>query len=316
MAENILIAPFLNPVDFYDIDPVQVPAYLTKHFDDYLYAEQVAQYPNQEQTKYFQPWQTSDTIYFQYQSNFSPITIELVDYKGKVYVSIALNNSRANIYEPGMYVFQGGMSLTGIPDGCYFLRRLCGDPSINTSISGPLSIKAVHTGSKRVDYSNNRFHEDVIFETGIVFSIRNYGALWYDSPGAQISAYQDQKLDPYILSSKPFRVFLFSVGDSFGCPVTMLDKYNRIFTCNSVAIDDKPFSCLDNFKINQTSQDGTLMQGVNMLLREGINRASKVITTTSNPNKKLNVVYNLETKIFGILNVGGADNTIPIKSVE
>ena len=34
--DNILYIPFLNGIKFVDIAPLNIPAYLTKHFDDYL----------------------------------------------------------------------------------------------------------------------------------------------------------------------------------------------------------------------------------------------------------------------------------------
>lgn len=295
---------------------LNLPQYLTKHFDDYLLQQQLKDEPEVEQVGYCQKWQTSDTIKLQYESTYSPINISLIDHYGDVIITLAMTNKGANIYEPGKYIFEAEMSFAGLPEGCYFLKRECGSPVVDTCISEPISIKVKHKRSIYAEYSNSSFHGDVVFETGITFAARIPADLLYDSPGSERFTYTDQELNPTVLKSKPFRVFNFIVGNEYGVPKWVIDKLNWIFSCDTITLDGKPFSALDDFKIDQITEDGTWMTGANILLREGINRSSIIRSTTINTNKKLVLVYNIESKIFGTLNAGGSNNTTPIKAIE
>lgn len=316
MAANIISLPFLNPVKFVEMDYENIAAYLTKHFDDFLMSERTADYTFMHQTCYAQKWQTTDICYFQFESNYSPINISLIDINGQVVGStLVLSNVVANKFEPGKYVFEGAYSFADIPEGFYYFKMTTGSPILKTFISWPLHVKAVHENTCYLEYSNSRYHGDVIFETGIVFGLRVEAMLGNFKPGGKRDIYEDEKLNPTVLKATPFRQFDFIIGGYFGIPEDMIDKLNWIWSCNNVTIDGKSFAA-DESVIEPKGDLDYPLKGVVMKVREGINRGSKIVSTEGSTEQKLLVVYNIESKLFGDISAAGANNTISIKSLE
>jgi len=126
MADNIIYIPFLNPVQFVDLSPAEVPAYLTRGFNDYLFSVQLAAQSWNEQVSYVQKWQTSDVIKFQFEANYSPLNISLIDKDENVITAVTAQNILSNKYEAGLYVFEAEISIAGIDEGCYYLKLECG----------------------------------------------------------------------------------------------------------------------------------------------------------------------------------------------
>lgn len=315
MADNILVDSFQNPIKFVDKDPVLDPMYLTKHFDEWRFKDQLKDFPEIQAVDFCQIWQTSDKVRFQYQSNYDPIDITIYTEKGKPLQTIRLQNIVANKYLPGYYVYEGEFSLATIPEGCYFFQRNAGS-GLRISVSEPFCIAVMHKKSVLIKYKNTTFHEDIIFETGMEFMFRTRGAVLFEEPGSQRFAFNDQKLNPTVLSAKPFDIYRFGVGDQNGNPGWVVKRMNRIFSCDTISLDNKLFSALEDFKIEQKSEDGTWMKGVSMLLREGLNRSSVITTDQPDTNKRLLVTFNIESKLFGDVSGNGSNNTTPIKATE
>ena len=313
MANNILFIPFINDVKFVELSPTEIPAYLTKHFDDYKFAAQIADTPWIEQVAYIQKWQTSDIIKLQIESNYAPINIILITADDTVITTVTAQNIRANKYEAGLYVYEAEISLAGIDPGCYYLKLEAGSPVLKTLVSEPLNILVKHDNSVFLEYSNSRYHADVIFETGIVLGMRVEGVLTGYTPGGKRNIYEDEKLNPTVLSAKPFRTFTLSVG---AVPDWIIDKLMWIWSCNNVLVDGKSFAMTDEtFEIKELD---TLypLRSVNIKLREGINRGSKIIKATGNQNLKLVVGLNISSSLFGDTSGNGNSNTIKIFDVE
>jgi len=316
MANNILWVPFLNPVKFVEASPTTVPQYLFKHFDDYKFSDQLADQYWLQQDRYYQKFQTSDIMYFQFESNYDPINIDLINLDGTRVATVLAQNVRSNIYEAGLYVYQAQISLAAVPPGCYYLKLTAGSPVLKTMISEPISIQVSHPSTVMIEYKNTRYHADIIFETGIQFGFRVEGGLINFQPGGKKSIYEDEKLNPTIITSKPYRVFDLEIGGSHGVPEWVADKLNWIWSCNSVNVDGKPFAIADDQALTIKSQEGTAMRGVNIKVREGVNRGSKILAAAGNTNVELVVVTQIERRLFGDTSGSGSANTISIPAIN
>lgn len=309
---NILYIPDLNPVRFYETNPVQFSQYLTKWFDTYVYTEQI--YPWQQPAFYCQKFQTSDTITIQMESSFDPLQIDLIDRYGNERATLVGNLVLPNAYIPGLFVYEFTLSLATVPEGCYHLR-LTNPMSDLNMVTEPISIKVKHPQTKLLQYRNTRFHGDVVFETGITFSLRVEANFDNFEPGADITVYENQKNDSTLLSARPYRVWPFVVGGSKGVPDWVVDKVYLAFCCNDVRIDGRAFARnTEDAKVQFASADDYPMRAFTMELREGINRQSKIVSPDVDTSKKLLVVYNINTRLFGDTSSNAGSNLVPITS--
>lgn len=309
---NYCNIPYLNPVRFYEAQPAVFAQYLTRHFTDYPYADQIL--PWQEPVRYAQKWQTSDTIYLQIQSNFEPLQLDVISrVSGQSVLTLNANSQIPNIHNPGFYAYQFTISLASIaPNQCYHLQLTNGPDLDLFMISEPFQVAVKHHNTVLLEYRNSRFAGDVVFETGITFGFRVEGAFGFLDPGANITAYENQKADPQILSARPFRVFPLTIGGSFGVPDWVVDLFNLIWCCNDVRVDGKSFARSGDSKLSYKAEDNYPMRGVTLELREGINRGSKIVSPTINTDIKLAVSFNLNTRLFGDLSSNSSSNLIPI----
>lgn len=307
---NALYISELNPCRFYEVDQAAEPAYLSKHFDEVPFRDQ--RKPWNSAPPYFQKWQTTDTIRFQFTSNYSPINIQLIDKYGIARYTQGMWQVLGNKYEPGYYIFEGDIPLSDIDPGCYFIKIILPNKSL---ISEPLEVLVSHPNTLLIEYRNSRYHGDVIFETGIGFQFRLEGVIGFLNPGANEQYYEDQQLNPTVLSSKPFRSFTIHFGGGLGLPDWVVDKLNYIWSCNDVKVDGKSYAKNGESKFDITEQERYQRRGVNIDVREGANRGSKVILDGGNSDVRLGVVFNVEGKVFGDLSGTGSD-MIAITSVE
>lgn len=317
MAENIIDNPKMCPIKWVEVDPVDIPQYISKSMDDYVFSEQLAEFPYLEQVPYAQKWQKNDTIKEQNESNYDPIDISLIDENGVAVVTVIAQNLLLNKYQPGMYVYEWTMALVDVTEGCYFLKKECGDPVLKTLISEPQIIKSVHPGTQLYEYRNSRFHGDVVFETGIKFGFRVESAMPPGGllPGGIRNVYEDEKLNPFVTQAKPFDENTVTIGPPEGVPDWVVQKMNWIWSCNDVRIDGVSFAMSGtDFEYNE--EDNYPMRGIKIKVREGINRGSKIVTATSNPNLKLVVGLNVTTALFGDVSGNGSNNVINIMQVE
>lgn len=312
---NELYIPRLNPLNFYEASPAQFDEYRTKFMDDYRFAEQRKSW--EEAKSYAQKWQTSDTIYLQMESNFDPLIIDIIDSDGnETGISFSAQLQLPNKYIPGLYVYQFAISLAAVPPGCYFPRLSNGNLEELHMITEPIIVKEDHEDTVLIQYRNSRYHGDVVFETGIEFGFRVEGSFGFLDPGGVFQTYDDQKSNPYVLSARPFRVWPLVIGGSYGVPDWVVDKFFLMWCCNSVKVDGKSFARNGDAKLEFKTEDDYPMRGITLEVKEGINRASKIVNPDVNTNLKLVVVYNINTRLFGDTSQNAATNLVPIIDTE
>jgi hypothetical protein len=311
---NQLYIPDLNPIKFVEVSPLQLPQYVSRHLEDFRFQD--LQYKHDQYSRYFDKWQTSDAFPLQFESNFSPIQVSLMDKYDIARLSLTAVPVRENKWNPGLFVYEMSISFAAVPAGCYYLKLTAGSPAIVTMISEPIQILTTHQNTLLLEYWNSRYHGDVIFETGIKFNKRIEGRIGKLLPGRATTFYDDEKNNPTVLKSSPYRSFPLKIGGSRGVPDWIVDKFNLIWSCDNVYIDGKSFAASGDSKIEFTEIDRYSMRGLSMEVREGKNRGSKIIGGEVDANRNLMVAYNIESKMFGDISSQAASNIIPIIDIE
>lgn len=315
MASKVIISK-TNPVKLVEMNKDFIPQYLTKHFNQYLLAEQLKDMPFVENTKYCQIFQNSDTIKIQVSSDYSPISLNLIDKKGKVVASVVFSNIGLNIYEPAFYTYEAQMSLATIAKGCYFLKLIAGTTTTKVFVSEPISIKQKHPRSILFSYRNSRYKDDIIYETGIAFQFRVQGEIVYARTASKRYGYEGQNSSRKLLNATNQEVYKLGIGHAEGVPGWIENKVTKIMDHNEVMIDGTYFTGFEDFKIEQKTEDGTWMRGLSMEVVEGINRSSEVYLFEADSNYGLVIIHQVDDSvIFGDLK-SNSNNTIPISSIN
>lgn len=311
---NIIYFPLLNPIKFVELDPVQLPQYLTRHFDDYWASEQLQSYETVINIK--QKYQTSDTIYLQFESNFASIQMQVINCDQTVLLTQAATQVRANKYLPGYYIYELTLSLAAFPPGTIWLKLSLGLGS-KFMISEPIDVAEIWPNTILFQYNNSKYHGDVIFETGIVFGFRCEAVIRRLDPGNERTAYRDQKLNPTTLKVRPFRAWELGIGHLRGIPDWIIDKMNWIWSCDNVLVDGKSFAVLEDSKFEDKEIHPQYpLRHWTLNIQEGINRASKIVGVDVDSSKKLLITAVADGAIFGDLSEQAGSNLVPINSVE
>jgi hypothetical protein len=134
MANNIDI-PMMSPLKFYELDPVTNALYNWKHMDRYWFEEQILSY--QQDVKWSQPWQKSDTIPLQFSANYAPIQVDWLTCSGAnecpgMSFGAAL---KSTLYvEPGYQKSEVEMALDILDEGYFFVLMTVGCRRCNAPV--------------------------------------------------------------------------------------------------------------------------------------------------------------------------------------
>lgn len=311
---NTLYIPLLNPLDFVPVTPPSdTTLFATRHIDDYHFDEQV--YKWQDTWQFLQPWVGADIIPLQFESNFTPIQLDLYSHQGRLITgkSAAATQKRANRYLPGYFVYEAALSLNGLPGpGPYRYILTPGGDTTQQQKSNWFMIRPNPLDTVRIDYRNSHFHEDVLFETGIRFSIRVPGYIEYMAPGSKVVVFEDQPLNQALVSGRTFRQILFHCGDGSGVTPTIIDQVNRAACCDDFRIDNKQFA-IDG-KWTEASDPDTAFKGFSIAIREGLNRTSRIINASIDPTKKIALISNIDGQLFSDVSANAGETVIRILS--
>lgn len=313
--QNYLFIPELNPIVFFEKSKTNLPKYQYKHFEDYAFAKR--SYFWQEPSDYCQVWQTTDIIYLQFESTFDPIIVSLLDSNGNAILVLPALVGLPNKFIPYAYSFEVGMSLAGIKTGNYSIQIEAGiGVQKTTYISGfrQYISSVILENTLMVEYKNSRFHNDVIFETGIVFQKRIPGFIGFLDPARNEDKYRDQRFNPSLLNSRVAKQWPVHFGDEYGLPDDEINTLHQIWTCNNVFIDQRPFGLAGNFEY--VAVDRYQKRGVKVLVEAGINRNSRIFAVNVDTTKKLITTAIVQAKVFGDTANQGSSNTVPVYSIN
>lgn len=308
-----LFIPHAVPVKFVPLDNVLPAQYHTKHMDGWWFSEQMAQYV--ESAKYYQPWQTNDTIELQCQTNgLGPVSAILINCQGETVKSISFDEKTDPAVIAPMALFEASISLTGLDEGLYYIVWSAGSgEAIAKFISEPLYVKADWPNTILFEYSNRINKQSVIFTTGYSPSMRVEASFTLQDfdPEAKFSVYENQPADLEMINGIPYRIHNLFLGDNQGLPPWVPDKLSRILLFTTCKADGLEITRNQDAKFEKINVPGWPMSYYNIKVREKYNRDGSYLDVDGNLDKNITVIYNIKTKAFG-----NNDETVQITQIQ
>jgi hypothetical protein len=314
MADNIVDISVLAPMKFVKQGYVNPLPYNTKFMDNWLYADTI---PNlYEKKQYWQPWQKNDIVKFQILSNYAPHQLELYDCSGNQIDTFVLAYVASSIEGTGQRVYEASVALNGYDDGVYQFRILSGNPVLETYVSEWFQLKDLHENTVLLEYKHDENDHDIIFETGIQFSLRVHGELAEFQPGADRTVFVDQRRNIVLLSGSSFEGEKFIIGDSFGVPNYMIRKINNIYLCSQVLHDGVQYVGAEGARFEAKREELYPMTGWAFELRPANSGTKKRFVADGTQGSPTTVTYNIEQKGFGPVTGPASSNIIQIEELQ
>lgn len=219
----------LNPLRFVDTSEINYS------FDGNFAVQQVLNYQNPK--CYFQKWQFSDVLRLQVLSDFVPTDLVFREvFSDMVVASVSWSETSTVLVDQTFKVYELDFVFSGLPDGKYYAEFSYIDENNLDHVlrSEPMCVSASQENTLLINYKNSTNDFDTIFETDIEFSFRVESAIKDYSPGNNRAIYNDQRVNPTLLSAIPFRKFRFYIGFQYGVPAWVFDKVNFIQSVDQV----------------------------------------------------------------------------------
>lgn len=246
------IAP-LNPIRMVPVLDYDPEKYITRHFDDALQIEQTKEY--QKEKKYSHKFATKDRPVIQILSDYEPLLFELIDCEtGLVVLTPTVNQITADILAQTFLCYEVAFDfdLPTVGEGCYYVRCTYQNELDEDVIwvSEPINVRDVQEGTLLFEYTNSDNEFSMIFDgqpDPFVGKFRVEADLIDFKASSVDSIYNDEIHNTTVINSRPFRQFSLAIGGSSpnksygGVPDWVIDKVNRILSCNQVMIDGKYF---------------------------------------------------------------------------
>lgn len=280
---NRIYQPLINPIKFVLIGPTDIPQYVSRHMDDWLFRETRKSW--EQGVNYISEWLTDDSRRLQYVSNFGPLTRKIYDCKGKLIYSVLFDTKQEDKFKPGYFIRQSELDLNIFEPGVYYERI----PELSW-ISEPFEILEEAPNTVYIEFRNDEYYQGMNFDVPFDPTIRVPGILKYKNPGSKDVIYPDQDEAETMLHSTPFRIWQFILGGQRGVPPWLIDKIARIFGCSDLKIDGRYFTKNESANWEAAELDGYPMAGWSIELREKYNRDS--------------LIYDNDVEIIGIAAAG------------
>lgn len=309
-----IILPYINPINLVPVSPVQVPQYVSKFIDDYLWANRLTT-RQLGVTRYAMPFNNNDVVSVQFQNNAGQVVVYLVNCKGKKIDSFIATPKQQNKYDPSYFIYESHIALTPYPEGVYFFLYEIGTPVMRVLISEPIYIKQEHEDTLLFQYKHKQFRGNMIFETGIEPSVRVKGHLKKQEPKSKDTLYEDQVLDMTILKSTPYRVFDLTLQQ---IPDWFAEIFNWILGCSSVRIDGRYYTKNgDDAKFEKdVPAYYDALADYRIELRESTNRNSKMFDVDEDTSEQITITLNVDSKGFADTSQDASSSVITFLDVE
>lgn len=302
-----------NPIRFVWENRVKAAPYNDFTMDNMFFQEMIHEW--EEPVYYEQKWQTTDPIRLQFISDFSGIELRLTNSDTGEYIATSMVQKQQDVNNPGFRIYECDISLTSIPPGNYYFKAILGS-SGDTMRSEPLCIQDKHEGTVFIEYYHRKRKADLIFEKGFRPAIRVEARFDKMEYASKDSVYENQPLNMTLIDSLQYAIYTIVFGNEWGIPDWMLEKLNLIFGFDNIQINGKQFCKAEaGQEFEAITIDGYPMRGYRYNLRESLNRASSVIDTTVNPERKIIIMSTAHTNIFGDMELNSNDQIL-IKKYE
>lgn len=298
MPTNIVDISYLNPVKLVSVDNKN------ESFSGDFYYDKIFNF--EDKKRYCQKWQSNDVIKLQFYSNLSPINIHIIGEDGVPANSYVATLKPTNLEDTDFNIYEASIALTGL-DGGYYMTCVVGTGFAKINLrSEPFFVGETIENSLLFKYDNSYNDQGIIFDTGIAFTFRAEAVVSEFIPGAKDTIYQDQILNNVVLSSIPFRKFKLFVGGPTGVPDYVVDKVNRILSCDNWSADGVNYVKSDDADWEANRLGLYPMAGWSISILEASNLSSQRGSNDGNQLQRITVTYNIETDLFG--EFGGNDS--------
>lgn len=300
---NELFIPYLIPVKFVKMNPVQIPQYLSKFMDDYIFCQTIPNY--NQQADYPQQWATVDSVRLQVVSNYGPLRLSLHTMNGDEVYSQDFETRQQDFFRPGYYIRQSETALSAFAPGMYYWQINVGD--VDPWISEPQEFLEPEqlVNTKYIEYSNREMKGGVRFGSPYSPSIRVPAAVELTNLASRSTTYQDQPANEVMIKSTSYRVWKFTLGDAKGVPPWLLDKVGRILECSEVRIDGRYFTKPAESEWERNITDLVSLAGWTVELRERYNMDGMFYQDDVLKSGRLVMAAVIDTKGFGVSDNGG-----------
>lgn len=247
----------LNPLRFVDTSEIN------DSFDGNFAVEQVLDYQNPK--CYLQKWQLSDTLKLQVLSDFVPTDLLFRNLDSDLVVTnVPWSEKPTIIVNQTFKVYEIEFDFESIPEGRYYSEFSYIDENDfeHVLLSEPMRVSLKESNTLLLQYKNSINDFDTIFDTGIVFNFRVESAIKDYAPGNSRAIYNDQRVNPTLLSAAPFRKFKFYVGYQYGTPAWVFDKVNFIQSVDQVQYNGIYYQIVEgsDYEI-ETNEDNNFLGG-------------------------------------------------------
>lgn len=309
---STILLPYINPIKYHEVSPLEIPQYVSRHQDKYRFADTIPEW--KEQIDYALPVHNTDRIPEQLTSDLGPVNLDILNAKGQTVYQDGFVQVLQDLNSPGRWVYEHDLDLSGLglPEGIYYRKITAGTTSPTVLISEPLCICTRIENSLLLEYKHRTFYGDVFFETGYFPSIRVLGSLNLKSPASKDTLYEDQQLNETLLWSYPYDVWELIIGGAPGIPDYLIRKLNRIFGCSTLLIDGVAFAKNEGAKWEEKALENYPMRGWSIELREVLSRSSQVYENGAIQQKQFSIIAALDTKGFNTDSSGSEYRIIDI----
>lgn len=316
MADNIVDIALISPVKFVKEGLVAPGKYNTRFKEDYIFEDTIPKYYARK--RYAQPWQTNDAVPLQILSNYSPHQLELyrVDpWTGVEMLVVALvaTYKPSSIEGSGVKAYEFNFSWAPYEQGMYRFRLRSGDPFIDNRISEWICLKEIHPQSVLIEYWHDENDFDTVFETGIRYCFRVQGGFTPEryKPGGERVQFADQTGYKQ-LNNTPFDLEGFLIGDTFGVPGWVIQRFNHINRCRFVTYDGKQYVINTGAQFESSTAADYPLVGYAIDLREADAATKKRFIADGAQGAPLSLVYNFENRGFGAISEEASSNLLQI----
>lgn len=298
---NITSVPYLTPIRFVPLNSDNMLS-----FDGALFSEQIRSW--QDQVMYYQKQCLGDTIRFQVQTNLTPVRLNIIDCQQRSYGTFDAVVKPTNIVAPETLTYEFNFQLTPdftIGQVFYFLLTFgeAGQEAYVPWISEPQVIVPDDDTTSLIEYTNSFNHQNVVFDTGIVYNFRVESNLQNLDPLTYDAVFQDQPMNLRTIKSIPYDQWLFILGPAQGVPDWVARLVRSIWTLDTVKYHGIQYTKPDGQKWTATGLDNNYpLRGWTCVLQNTLNHYSTRTEDNNSPAESFTVVWNLNTDAFGTLN--------------
>lgn len=298
MANKLRYSP-TNPLQFFSKDLDRDGRFNSKDFEDFEFTDTIRSF--EQHADWCQPWQLTDTIKLQLETNVGPVNWVLKKVKrNEIVDTVPLANIMESENEPGMFVYELAAPLSGYDEDHFYaeLQFGVGGPEpIFVLRTGKLEFAIEHENSLIADYKHFEHQNGIIYETGFYPSVRFFGIVKYIGPKKKATSHEDQILNMIAVRAQKYRAWELKLGK---CPDYFSDMMGGVICCQDLKFDGKAFTVPQENELEPVEPDPKVrLRGWSVQMRDRYTRNSKEYENDQPINATVVAIVESDAKGFG-----------------